>query len=163
MTSRVIYIIKPSRYALQDDQLLEYIIEQLIHSKVPPGKICFELQETAVVANLSQAQRLIRTLKEFGCRFSLCGFGVVATKQDYLNQLAIDYLTIDGVLVKEMVRSPADYAMVKSTNEIGHLLGKKTIAHAVETEDLLERLREIGVDYVQGAAIEAPRLMEEVA
>ncbi len=154
------YIIKLSRYALQDEQLLEYVIEQLIDSKAPPGKICFELQEAAVIANLSQAQRLVRTLKEFGCWFSLSGFGTAAT-QDYLTQLSIDYLTIDGVFVKEIARDPTDYAMVKSTNEIGHLLGKKTIAQDVETEALLERLREIGVDYAKGPAIEPPWLMEE--
>jgi EAL domain-containing protein (putative c-di-GMP-specific phosphodiesterase class I) len=154
------YVIKLSGYALNDQHLMEYIIEQLIDSKVPPSKICFELQEAAVIAHLADAQRLVRTLREFGCRFSLSGFGRAAASQDYLNRLAIDYLVIDEVFVKEIINNPADHATVKSTHEIAHLLGKKTIAYHVETEAILERLRAIGVDYAQ-APHEAPCSMEE--
>jgi EAL domain-containing protein (putative c-di-GMP-specific phosphodiesterase class I) len=154
------YVIKLSGYALNDQHLMEYIIEQLIDSKVPPSKLCFELQEAAVIAHLADAQRLVRTLREFGCRFSLSGFGKAAASQDYLNRLAIDYLAIDGIFVKEIINNPADHATVKSTHEIARLLGKKTIAYHVETEAVLERLRAIGVDYAQ-APHEAPCSMEE--
>jgi EAL domain-containing protein (putative c-di-GMP-specific phosphodiesterase class I) len=65
----------------------------------------------------------------------------------------VDYLKIDGIFVKDVKDSPSDYAVVKSINEIGHCMGKKTVAEFVEDEETLEILREIGVDYAQGWVI----------
>ncbi len=61
-----------------------------------------------------------------------------------------------SVFVKDIANNPGDYAVVKSINEIGHYMGKKTIAEFVENEQVLESLREIGVDYAQGYQIEKP-------
>jgi PAS domain S-box-containing protein len=75
----------------------------------------------------------------------------------YLKNLPVDFLKIDGMFVKDIVDDPIDLAMVKSINDMGHVMGKQTIAEFVENDAILEQLREIGVDYAQGYAIAKPQ------
>jgi ABC-type phosphate transport system permease subunit len=79
---------------------------------------------------------------------------VIVTSYSYLRNLPVDYLKIDGVFVKDIMTNPSDYAVVKSINEIGHFMGKKTIAEYVEDDQVLEMLRDIGIDFAQGYGIE---------
>jgi len=79
----------------------------------------------------------------------------------YLRNLPVDYVKIDGVFVKDIANNPGDYAVVRSINEIGHYMGKKTIAEYVESDEVLESLKEIGVDYAQGFRIEKPMPLAE--
>jgi EAL domain-containing protein (putative c-di-GMP-specific phosphodiesterase class I) len=102
------------------------------------------------------AVNFINTLKEYGCRFALDDFGTGDASFAYLKTLPIDFVKIDGSIVRDIVDSPKDLALVKSINEIGHFLGKKTVAEFVENDDILARLRQMGVDYAQGYGIEAP-------
>ena len=81
---------------------------------------------------------------------SLDDFGTGLSSYSYLRNLPVDYVKIDGVFVRDIATNPGDYAVVRSINEIGHYMGKKTIAEYVEDEAVLERLREIGVDFAQG-------------
>jgi len=142
-----------------DDTLIEYIQVQQKHYNVSPKYICFEVTETAAIANLKKASRFMRELKLLGYSFALDDFGSGMSSFAYLKNLPIDYLKIDGVFVKDIVIDPIDYAMVKSINEIGHAMGLKTIAEFVENESILEKLKEIGVDYVQGYSIGYPKLV----
>ena len=92
-------------------------------------------------------------MKILGVQFSLDDFGTGLSSYSYLRNLPVDYLKIDGIFVKDIKDNPNDYAVVKSINEIGHFMGKKTIAEYVENEEILEILREIGVDYAKGWGI----------
>jgi EAL domain-containing protein (putative c-di-GMP-specific phosphodiesterase class I) len=92
-------------------------------------------------------------LKVIGVQFSLDDFGTGLSSYSYLRNLPVDYLKIDGIFVKDIKTNPSDYAVVKSINEIGHFMGKKTIAEFVEDDEVLEILREIGVDFAQGYGI----------
>ena len=74
----------------------------------------------------------------------------------------MDYLKIDGSFVKDLASSGTDYAMVKSMNEIGHSLGMRTIAEYVENDEILDKLKEIGVDYAQGYGIRQPVLIDDL-
>ena len=148
--------------SLNDDKLLEFIETLFEDYAVPPEKICFELTETAAVANLTKTADLVRYLQRFGCTFSIDDFGTGFSSYEYLKQLPVDYVKIDGSFVKEIERSPSDLAMVKSINEIAHVLGRKTIAEYVETPSIRERLVELGVDYVQGYGVELPRTLGEL-
>ncbi|MCZ6576341.1 MAG: EAL domain-containing protein, partial [Gammaproteobacteria bacterium] len=121
------------------------------------AKICFEITETAAIANLENATKFMKTLKERGCRFALDDFGSGLSSFAYLRNLPVDFLKIDGVFVKDIVDDPIALAMVKSINEIGQVMGKKTIAEFVENEPILEKLREIGVDYAQGYGVGRPQ------
>ena len=151
-----------SGLSLADNEFLDFIKLTFHETQVKPNKICFEITETAAIANLASAMHFIESLKELGCRFALDDFGSGLSSFGYLKTLPVDYLKIDGFFVKDIVEDPIDYTMVKSINEIGHEMGKKTIAEFVENDAILNKLREIGVDYVQGYGVGRPQLLEEL-
>lgn len=149
-----------SGHSLGDYELLTFINHQLSESGVPPEKVCFEITETTAVGNLAMATEFINTLKDRGCNFALDDFGSGLSSFAYLKTLPVDALKIDGVFVKDIADDPIAFAMVKSINEIAHIMGKYTIAEFVESEAILEKLREIGVDYAQGYHISKPQPLE---
>ncbi|MCH7694991.1 MAG: EAL domain-containing protein [Proteobacteria bacterium] len=151
-----------SGLSLGDEQFLDWLVHRFEQTAVPPDKICFEITETAAIANLSSATMFIKTLKALGCRFALDDFGSGLSSFAYLKTLPVDYLKIDGVFVKGIKNDPIDLAMVKSINDIGKVMGKQTIAEFVENKFILDRLKEIGVDYAQGFHISKPRPIDEI-
>lgn len=144
------------------DAFLDFVRGRLAESQLPAQKICFEITETAAIANLISATQVIKALKELGCRFALDDFGSGLSSFAYLQALPVDFLKIDGRFVKDIVANPIDLALVKSINEIGHIMGKKTIAEWVENDAILDKLRELGVDYAQGYSIGRPQPLEEM-
>ncbi|GMQ77442.1 MAG: hypothetical protein BMS9Abin01_2790 [Gammaproteobacteria bacterium] len=143
--------------SISDKSFLGFVIDQLEAKGVPAGKICFEITETAAITNLSSAARLISTLRGLGCSFALDDFGSGVSSFAYLKNLAVDMIKIDGVFVKDICDDPVSRALVKSINDMGHAMGKRTTAEAVESQEIFEELRRIGVDYAQGYGITAPR------
>jgi Amt family ammonium transporter len=121
-----------------------------------PGTICFELTETAAIANFDKAARFFGELKSLGCLFSLDDFGAGMSSFGYLKHLPVDFLKIDGSFVKDVAHDPVDLAMVRAINDVGHVMGKKTIGEAVDGEMGLAALREIGVDFAQGHWLSPP-------
>ena len=156
------FAINLSGVSLNDGSLTDFVMDQFMKTKVPPGKVIFEVTETAAIERLSTAEEFLRVMKDFGCRFTLDDFGTGDSSYDYLQQLAVDFVKIDGMFVKELETSASDYAMVKSITEIGHCTGKKTIAEEVENEATLNKLKEIGVDFIQGSLVEEPKLLQEL-
>jgi len=157
------YSINLSGQSLSDEDFPSFIAEEINRSGAPADRICLEITETAAVANLDHALRFIRALKKLGCRFALDDFGSGWSSFSYLKSLPVDYLKIDGSFVKDMAADAVDFAMVESINHIGHAIGIQTIAEFAESEAILEKLRQIGVDYAQGYAIERPRPLAEAA
>jgi diguanylate cyclase (GGDEF)-like protein len=146
-----------SGHSLNDATLLEFMLEMFELYPVPRERICFEVTETAAIANLDDAADFIREMQDFGCRFSLDDFGSGLASYGHLKHLPVDYIKIDGSFIRDVADDPADLAMVRSINEMGHLMGKRTIAEYVENDRIRELMAEIGVDYVQGYGIEKPR------
>lgn len=151
-----------SGLSLGDEAVLTFIFKQFAKWQIPTHKICFEITETAAIANLSAAIKFINSLKEYGCLFSLDDFGSGLSSFAYLKNLPVDYLKIDGFFVKDILDDKVDLAMVKAINEVGHVMGKKTIAEFVENEEIFNLLNELGVDYAQGYGISKPVLLTEL-
>ena len=148
--------------SLTKKDFLDSIMKTIEDSKIAPSKICFEITETVAVSNLESATHFISTLKEAGCRFALDDFGSGISSFGYLKNLPVDYLKIDGMFVKDIVDDPIDHAMVKSINEIGHVMGLQTIAECVENDEIRKMLKAIGVDYAQGYGLGKPQPIGEI-
>jgi len=149
-----------SGQSLSDERFMDFLVEEIKSSGVSPEILVFEITETAVIANLCNASKLISTLREMGCRFALDDFGVGLSSFGYLKNLPVDYLKLDGCFVKNMVSDNIDRAMVRAINQIGHTMNIKTIAEFVEDEETLAAVREVGVDYAQGYFIARPAPIE---
>lgn len=145
-----------SGHTLCDEETLAYIEKEIDASKIPREKICFEVTETAAIANLTSATNFIKHMRNTGCRFSLDDFGSGFSSFHYLKNIEVDFLKIDGQFVRDITNQPVDQAMVRSINEIGHVMATKTIAEFVEDESSLELLKKIGVDYAQGYYLGIP-------
>ncbi len=143
--------------SIGDERFLDFVREQLDRFAVPHRCICFEITETAAIANLDKATAIIGELKRLGCRFSLDDFGAGMSSFAYLKHLPVDFLKIDGGFVKDMADDPIDRAMVEAINSVGHVMGKQTIAEFVDSDRVMAALREIGVDFAQGYGVARPR------
>jgi diguanylate cyclase (GGDEF)-like protein/PAS domain S-box-containing protein len=142
--------------SLGSHTLLSHIMQQIRLHNLPPSMIKFEITETAAISNLRDATVFIKTLCEFGCQFALDDFGSGLSSFAYLKNLPVSTLKIDGMFVKDILDDPIDEAMVKSINDIGHVMGMKTIAEFVENDAIRQRLQEMGVDFAQGYGIGRP-------
>ncbi len=146
-----------SGVSVSDRNFLDFVIKQFESTAIPPEKICFEITETTVIANMVTANIMIEVLRELGCSFALDDFGSGMSSFAYLKNMPVDYLKIDGAFVRDIVHDPIDHALVRSINEVGHIMDKSTIAEFVEDDEILMRLKEIGVDYAQGYGVGKPR------
>lgn len=146
--------------SIGDERFLDFVREQVARFEVPHDSLCFEITETAAIANLGKATHFIREMKELGCRFSLDDVGAGMSSFAYLKHLPVDFLKIDGGFVKDMAEDPIDRALVEAINNVGHVMGKQTIAEFVHNRQVLAALREIGVDYAQGYGVARPRPFE---
>jgi diguanylate cyclase (GGDEF)-like protein/PAS domain S-box-containing protein len=149
--------------SLGDPSMLAFVRDQLSRHDLPPESLCFEITETAAIANLAQAAHFIRELKGLGCWFALDDFGSGMSSFGYLQSLPVDYLKIAGAFLRHIEDDPVEYAMVEAINRVGHVMRLKTVAEGVETTETLETLRQLGVDYAQGYAISEPVPLEDLA
>lgn len=151
-----------SGQSLVKDDFLDFVIEQLRVNKIPGNKICFEITETAAINNLNAAKNFIDSLKGLDCYFALDDFGSGLSSFGYLKYLNVDFLKIDGIFVKDIMSDEIDLEMVKSINNIGHVMGLETIAEFVESGEIKNMLKIIGVNYVQGYGIDRPKPLDDI-
>ncbi len=152
-----------SGQSLCHEETLRALVELLRHPGLPRELFCFEVTETAAIANLSSANHFMQTLRQFGCEFALDDFGSGLSSFGYLKHLPVEYLKIDGGFVKDMTLDRIDESMVEAINHIGHIMGLETIAEFVEDDLILQRLIDIGVDFAQGYGIRRPFPLAELA
>jgi diguanylate cyclase (GGDEF)-like protein/PAS domain S-box-containing protein len=157
------FFINLSRDSVVDPETAAFVRKAVAQAGVDPRRLGFEVPESIAIGNLTQANQLFTELRRLGCSVSLDDFGSGVSSFAYLKALGADYLKIDGMFVGNISQDKVDYAMVRSINDIGHVMGKKVIAESVETDAVLEKLREIGVDYAQGFGVGAPRPIDEIA
>ena len=150
-----------SAQSIASPEFRKYVAELLDMSSVPAHKLCFEITETTAIGNLAEAQAFIAAMRSRGARIALDDFGSGLASFAYLKNLDVDILKIDGVFVRDMVEDAVDCALVRSIREVGHVLGKQTVAEWVESGSALTLLRQMGVDFAQGEAVHVPCPLEQ--
>lgn len=151
-----IYSINLSGSSINDDSFIDFIHQQFERYPVEPKILCFEITETMAISNLQKAAEFVLELKKLGCYFALDDFGSGMSSFTYLKHLPVDYLKIDGNFVKEAPNDTIICAMLEAINQVGHAMGLKTIAEYVENQTILDKVRELGIDFAQGYQIHRP-------
>ncbi|WP_160148493.1 EAL domain-containing protein [[Leptolyngbya] sp. PCC 7376] len=151
------YSLNLSADSLNDPEFLPFLEEQFRQYHVPPEVICFEITETVAIANLHRAIKIIRAIKDLGCRFALDDFGSGMSSFGYLQTLPVDFLKIDGLFIRELCQNSMNEIIVTALNQVAKAVNIQTIAEFVEDEATIEKLQEIGVDYAQGYGIARPQ------
>jgi len=152
-----------SGQTLGDVQFLEFVVECLDSTGVTPGQVCFEIAESAVIANLDHARRFVGVLHGMGCQFALDDFGSGIGSFSNLKTLPLDYLKIDGSFIRNLARDSVNQAMVTAMIKLARTLNFKVIAEQVEDSAAEEAARRMGVDYLQGYAIGRPQPLQLAA
>lgn len=156
------FCINLSGHSIDDHRLLDFIIEQFAATGLDPRRICFEVTETAAISDIAAAKDFMVALRKLGCAFALDDFGSGHSSFLYLRDLPIDYLKIDGELVRDIDVDSVSLALVRTIDGIGRLMDMKIIAEYVESEVISDAVNEIGCDYLQGYLIAAPVPLEDV-
>ncbi|MBK8765307.1 MAG: EAL domain-containing protein [Burkholderiaceae bacterium] len=151
-----------SGMTMSDGMIASFIREQRARFKIPPGKIVFEITESEAIRNPGAASRLVDELKAEGFGIALDDFGTGLATFEYLKRFPIDYLKIDGSFIRNLVTNPIDEEIVLSTVRVARRLNVKTIAEHVHNQDIYDRLRFLGVEYVQGELVGSARPIAEV-
>jgi len=155
------YWVNLSGTSIGDDRFANFITEAIGSSPLPPGTINFEIAETAVIRRVAETGKLMSTLREMGCRFALDDFGSALSSFDYLKKLPVDYLKIDGSFIRDLLLDRTDQIFVRSIIDIAHELNIKAVAEFVDSDELLQVIRNLGADYAQGLAIGRPTALAE--
>lgn len=153
------FSINLSGASLNNESFLEFLSQKLTDSHLPPDLFCFEITETVAVSNFTRVSKFINSLKSLGCSFALDDFGKGMSSLTYLKNLPVDYLKIDGSFIKELNNNKASKVMVEAINHIAAGIGLKTIAEFVENQTILDALRKLKVDYVQGFHLGHPGIL----
>jgi len=151
-----------SGQSIGEPEILDFIKDKLQQNNVEAKLICFEITETAAIANLSQANEFINQLRNLGCRFALDDFGSGLSSFGYLNNLKVDYIKIDGHFIKQIKTDPLSRVIVDSINRIGIILNITTIAEFVEDHEIIKELKKLNIDYAQGYGIHKPTPLNEL-
>jgi diguanylate cyclase (GGDEF)-like protein len=149
--------------SVTDDSFMDYLFDQISEYGVGTSRICFEITETGTISNLVKAADFVRAFRNIGCKFSIDDFGTGLASHNYLRELPVDYVKIDGSFITQIHQNRNDYAIARSINDLAHFLGQETIAESVENDEIIDKLTEIGVDYLQGWGVGRPKVLPEVA
>lgn len=147
--------------SMGNSEFLDDVIKRIQSGPVDPGRLCFEITETTAISNLQAAQSFLSALRAAGCRFALDDFGSGVSSMNYLKNLAVDVIKIDGSFVRDMATDPIDHAMVEAIQRVANLMHIETVAEHVEDRATVKALRKIGIDYAQGYLFGKPRPLAE--
>jgi diguanylate cyclase (GGDEF)-like protein len=158
----VVFTINCSGQSLQDEAWTEFLIRQINDSGLNPAALCFELTESAAVGNLAHTETLMRQLRKLGCGIALDDFGTGLSSLAYLRSLPITMLKIDGSFVRDVLRDSKAESTIQAIAQLARAMSLITVAEYVETEEIRNRIAQLGVDYGQGFAIAQPVPIDEV-
>ena len=156
------FAINLSGQSLGDDEILEFIEEEIGQSGLSASGFSFEITESAAVSNLRKAQEFIERLHALGCTIALDDFGAGLSSFAYLKNFKVDTLKIDGGFIRDITDNRISESMVAAITQVAKVMELKTVAEYVENDDTRELIETLGVDFAQGHAIGKPRPMGEV-
>jgi diguanylate cyclase (GGDEF)-like protein len=148
--------INQSAFALDDPSLPSIMTQLLEEEPMLAGRLIIEITESAAVTNVMSTNEIFRTIQEMGCQLAIDDFGTGFSSLNYLKQLPVDYIKIDGVFVRDVVDKPDDQILMLAVIELAHMFGKVTIAEHVGRQDVCDWLQAHGVDFAQGYLIARP-------
>ena len=154
--NKTMFSINLSGQSLGDDELLNFVKEELSSSGVQPESICFEVTESAAVSNRRKAQSFIDALRELGCSFSLDDFGAGLSSFAYLKSFNVDALKIDGGFIRDITDNRISESMVAAITQVAKVMELETVAEYVETNAAKDLVAKLGVDFAQGHAVGRP-------
>lgn len=159
---QIIWSINLSGQSISYRKFFDYIESQLEHFGLDPRKICFEITETSTIGYFEAALEFIKKLRGLGCKFSLDDFGSGLSSFNYLKEIPVDYLKIDGSFITHIAKDHISEKMVAAIHGVGETMGLETIAEFVEDETTMHILEKIGLDFVQGFGIHYPEPVDDV-
>jgi diguanylate cyclase (GGDEF)-like protein/PAS domain S-box-containing protein len=152
-----------SGHSLGDKDLKLFILNAFEKYAVPYDKICFEITESMAILKMDETLEFINTFRQLGCKFALDDFGSGFSSYNYLKNLPVDQVKIDGNFVKDILIDPIDLAMVKSIKDVATAMGIETIAEFVESKEIMVQLGKMGVDFAQGYGVDKPSTITMLA
>jgi len=150
-----------STNSLTNKQFSDFVIQQYKKYNISPGAVCLEISEARAIKNIEQTADIISTLQKYNIKFALDDFGADTCSFSNLKNLAVDYLKIDGNIVKNSSHDTADKAMLAAINQMGKVMNIETIAKHVENISTLNQLKETGIDYAQGYYLDKPEYIDK--
>lgn len=159
---KAVFAMNLSGQSLGDDDFLEFIEQEIDDSKLPESSLCFEITESAAVSNLKKAQSFIDRLRERGCQISLDDFGAGLSSFAYLKNFNVDTLKIDGGFIRDITDNRISESMVAAITQVAKVMGLKTVAEYVESEETRQLISDLGVDFAQGHIIGKPITLDSV-
>lgn len=160
--NRAIFAINLSGQSLGDDEILNFIEEEIDSSGVPCESLCFEVTESAAVSNRQKAQAFIDTLRKRGCKFSLDDFGAGLSSFAYLKNFKVDTLKIDGSFIRDITDNRISESMVAAITQVAKVMELQTVAEYVESSETKDLITKLGVDFAQGHVVGKPSALEDV-
>jgi EAL domain-containing protein (putative c-di-GMP-specific phosphodiesterase class I) len=154
--SGAVFSINLSGQSLGDDEILNFVEEEIDSSGVPAEALCFEVTESAAVSSHNKAQSFIDTLRKRGCKFSLDDFGAGLSSFAYLKSFNVDVLKIDGSFIRDITENRISESMVAAITQVAKVMELETVAEYVESKKTEKLVKKLGVDYAQGHAVGKP-------
>lgn len=157
-----VFSINLSGQTLGDDDIFDFIEEEIRVGGLSPTSLCFEITESAAVSNLARAQLFIGRLRQYGCTISLDDFGAGLSSFAYLKNFKVDTLKIDGSFIRDLTENRISESMVAAITQVAQVMQLKTVAEYVESELTRKLLAKMGVDFAQGHLYGRPAPLDSV-
>jgi PAS domain S-box-containing protein/diguanylate cyclase (GGDEF)-like protein len=136
---------------------IKLYLEELLEESEIAHRVVLEIVETEEIEQFGEVQKFIKTMKRYGCKVAIDDFGTGYSNFDYLIRLDVDYVKIDGSMIKKINEDNNIREIVLTIVSFAKKMGYKTIAEFVSSEDILQTVQEIGIEYSQGYYIGEPK------
>jgi EAL domain-containing protein (putative c-di-GMP-specific phosphodiesterase class I) len=156
------FSINISSQSLADAAVPRAIAMELVSAGVSGTGLLFEIDEADSLARLEAAKKFARAIRSVGCGLMLDGFGRRSHSFAALKALQVHIVKVDGSIVRKLLTDRRAEAKLRAIQKVGEAMGFKLLAEMVEDQDILVRLKALGVDYAQGFGVCEPHPIERL-